>query len=135
MSAEVIVCGAGGRMGRTLVNLIAQRQDTILAGALEAPGHAALGRDAGEIAGAGHLGVAITGDFAALARAGAVSLDFTNAAAALEHLRIAVDRHAPIVIGSTGFSAAETAELDRLAPQTRGVIAPNMSVAIAVLPR
>lgn len=135
MTTPLIVCGAAGRMGRTLVNLIAQNDATILAGAVEAAGHPALRKDAGEVAGAGRLGVAITDDFATLTRTDAVALDFTNAAAALGHLRIAVERRTAIVIGSTGFTAAEQSELDRLAPQTRSVIAPNMSVGITVLQR
>lgn len=133
MTTPMVVCGAAGRMGRTLVTLIAQNDAAALVGAVEAGGHPALGKDAGEIAGVGHLGVAIAEDFAAAASPDAVTLDFTNAAAALEHLRIALERRSPIVIGSTGFTAAQQAEMDRLAPQTRCVIAPNMSVGIAVL--
>jgi 4-hydroxy-tetrahydrodipicolinate reductase len=129
----MVVCGAAGRMGRTLVTLIVQNDAAALVGAVEASGHPALGKDAGEVAGVGHLGVAITEDFAAAAAPAAVTLDFTNAAAALEHLRLAVERRSPIVIGSTGFTAQQQAEMDRLAPRTRCVIAPNMSVGIAVL--
>jgi 4-hydroxy-tetrahydrodipicolinate reductase len=135
MSTSLIVCGAAGRMGRTLVSLIARNDATTLAGAVEASEHPALGKDAGEVAGAGHLGVAIADDFAAALLPDAVVLDFTNAAAALEHLRAAVERRSPIVIGATGFNAQQQAEIDRLAPQTRCIIAPNMSVGIAVLQR
>jgi 4-hydroxy-tetrahydrodipicolinate reductase len=131
----IVVCGAAGRMGKTLISLVGQNAATTLAGALEAPGHPALGKDAGEVAGVGRLGVAIGSDFAAVAKPDAVALDFTNAAAALEHLRTAVEHRSPIVIGSTGFTAAQQAELDGLAPQTRCVIAPNMSVGITVLQR
>jgi 4-hydroxy-tetrahydrodipicolinate reductase len=130
-----MVCGAAGRMGRTLIGLIAQNEAATLAGAVEATGHATLGKDAGEVAGVGHLGVPISEDFAAALSSGVVALDFTNAAAALEHLRTAVERRNPIVIGATGFNAQQQAEIDRLAPQTRCVIAPNMSVGIAVLQR
>lgn len=131
----MIVCGAAGRMGRTLVNLIAHNDAAQLVGAVEVAGHPALGQDAGTVAGVGHLGVTIGDDFPSLARTDAVTLDFTNAAAALEHLRVAVERRSPIVIGSTGFSAPQQAEIDRLAPQTRSVVAPNMSVGVAVLQR
>src|ERR1019366_6901789 len=130
MKTALVVCGAAGRMGRTLINLIAQHDGASLAGAVEAAGHPALGRDAGEVAGAGHLGVAITADFGAVTRTDTVALDFTNAAAALGHLRIAVAQRSPIVIGSTGFTAAEQSELDQLAPRTRSVIAPNSSVGL-----
>ena len=135
MPTPMVVCGAAGRMGRTLVALLARNDATTLVGAVEAAGHAALGSDAGEVAGVGPLGVRITGNFAALARPDAVALDFTNAAAALEHLRDAVAKTSPMVIGSTGFTPAQHVELDRLAPRTRCVIAPNMSVGIAVLQR
>ncbi|MGD0946090.1 MAG: 4-hydroxy-tetrahydrodipicolinate reductase [Candidatus Binatia bacterium] len=134
-TTAMIVCGAAGRMGRTLISLIAQSEAATLAGALEAAGHAALGKDAGDVAGVGHLGVPISEDFAAALLPGAVALDFTNAAAALEHLRTAVERCNAIVIGATGFNDQQQAEIDRLAPQTRCVIAPNMSVGITVLQR
>ena len=134
MPTPLIVCGAAGRMGRTLIGLIAHNDATELVGALEAPGHPALGNDAGEAAGGGHLGVAVSADFAALP-ADAVALDFTNPAAALEHLRCAAQRRSPIVIGATGFSPEQEAEMERLAPLTRCVVAPNMSVGIAVLQR
>ncbi|MFQ5665129.1 MAG: 4-hydroxy-tetrahydrodipicolinate reductase [Candidatus Binatia bacterium] len=135
MSTPIVVCGAAGRMGRTLIGLVVQSDTARLVGAVEAPGHEALGRDAGEVAAAGTVGVTITADFDAVATAEAVTLDFTNAAAALEHLRAAVRRQSPIVIGSTGFTPPQEQEIDALAPQTRCVIAPNMSVGIAVLQR
>jgi 4-hydroxy-tetrahydrodipicolinate reductase len=135
MPTPLIVCGAAGRMGRTLVSLIAQSEGAILAGAVEAAGHPALGKDAGDVAGVGSLGVVIGDNFAAVATPDAVALDFTNAAAALDHLRTAAERQIPIVIGSTGFTPQQQIEIDRLAPQSRCVIAPNMSVGIAVLHR
>ena len=135
MSTPIIVCGAAGRMGKTLIGLVAQSLATQLVAAVEATGHAAVGTDAGDAAGCGSRGVTISDELAAVVRDDAVILDFTNAAAALDHLRVAAAHRAPIVIGSTGFTEAQRAELDRLAPQTRSVIAPNMSVGIAVLQR
>ena len=134
-TTKIVVCGAAGRMGKALVSLIAQTPGAQLAGAVESAGHPAVGKDAGEVAGAGTRGVPIATDFAALATPDAVALDFTNAAAALEHLRIAVRQQSPIVIGSTGFSPEQQAELDTLAPQTRSVIASNMSAGVTVLLR
>ncbi|HEY6417403.1 MAG TPA: 4-hydroxy-tetrahydrodipicolinate reductase [Candidatus Binataceae bacterium] len=131
--ANLIVAGAAGRMGRLLVTLIANDRTHKLAGALEAPGVSAIGADAGEIAGAGTLGVRITADYAALARPDTVTLDFTNAAAALEHLEIASKAGAAIVIGATGFTPAMDARARELAARTRTVIAPNMSVGVNVL--
>jgi 4-hydroxy-tetrahydrodipicolinate reductase len=135
MGTKIVICGAAGRMGKTLVTLITQTDGAQLVGAVEAAGNPTLGRDAGEVAGVGTLGVRITEDFAAVASADIVALDFTNAAAALDHLHTAVQQHSAIVIGSTGFTPAQQAELDALAPRTRSVIASNMSVGITVLLR
>jgi 4-hydroxy-tetrahydrodipicolinate reductase len=135
MSTAMIVCGAAGRMGRTLVSLIAQDAAATLVGAVEAATSSAVGHDAGEIAGVGTLEVPITTDLAAVAGAGTVILDFTNATAAVANLRTAVACGAAMVLGSTGFTPEQAAEIDRLAPRTRCVIEPNMSVGIAVLRR
>lgn len=131
--ANLIVAGAAGRMGRLLISLIASDKAHHLSGALEAHGLAAVGNDAGEVAGVGKLGVTIGTDYAALARPDTVTLDFTNAAAALQHLEIAADKGAAIVVGSTGFTAEMEARARELAPRTRTIIAPNMSVGINVL--
>lgn len=120
-------------MGRTLVGLVAQESAAHLHAAVEAPGHPALGEDAGTVAGVAAIGVPITSDYAGAAEPGTVTLDFTTAPAALTHLRVAVERQAAIVIGTTGYSAAEREELDRLAPLTRSVVAANMSVGVNVL--
>lgn len=131
--ANLIVAGAAGRMGRLIISLIAADKTHRLAGALEARGIPAVGRDAGEVAGVGTLGVAIATDYAALARPDTVTLDFTNAAAALEHLETAANNGAAIVVGSTGFTPEMEARAREIAPRTRTVIAPNMSVGVNVL--
>lgn len=120
-------------MGRTLIQLIAGSQDATLAGAIEAPGNAALGKDAGEVAGVGPLSVRIVDDYTTLAGPDNVALDFTGAEPALAHLEIAVGKGAAIVIGSTGFDPQQQRKVEELAPKTRCVIAPNMSIGIAVL--
>ena len=122
-------------MGRMLIQLIAHDPAHRLAGAVEAPGIAAIGQDAGEVAAAGRLGVAITADYAGVAKPGTVTLDFTNAAASLEHMEIAAKNGAAIVIGSTGFTPEMEARARELAVRTRTVIAPNMSVGVNVLTR
>ncbi len=135
MTAPVplIVCGAAGRMGRTIIGLVAAESGARLHAAIEAPGHATIGQDAGSLAGVPALGIRVSDDYAAAAVAGTVTLDFTAAPAAVAHLRVAAAGAAGIVIGTTGFSAAESLELDALAPRTRCVIAANMSVGVNVL--
>ena len=78
---RLVVVGAAGRMGQMLVKTIAATEGAVLSGALERPGSAALGRDAGELAGLGPLGVPVTDDpLAALLQADGV-IDFTAPAA------------------------------------------------------
>ena len=131
--ANLIVSGAGGRMGRLIVSIILREKRHQLAGALEAASAGFGGQDAGELAGVGKAGVPIVADYAAIARPDTITLDFTNASASLEHLEIAAAAGAGIVIGSTGFTPEMEARAKTLAPRTRTVIAPNMSIGVNVL--
>ena len=131
--ANLIVAGAAGRMGRVLIGMIARDPAHKLAGALEAKGVAAVGSDAGEVAGVGPLGLRITDDYAALARPETVTLDFTNAAASLEHLNVAASNGAAIVVASTGFNADQEKRAGEIARRTRTVISPNLSIGVNVL--
>ncbi|HXN86203.1 MAG TPA: 4-hydroxy-tetrahydrodipicolinate reductase [Candidatus Binataceae bacterium] len=133
--ANLIVAGASGRMGKMLIQLIARDSNHKLVGALEAKGVPAVGSDAGEQAGAGKLGVKITDDYASIARPDTVTLDFTTAAASLEHLEVAARAGAAIVIGSTGFTAEMEKRAKELSSKTRTLIAPNMSIGVNVLTR
>jgi 4-hydroxy-tetrahydrodipicolinate reductase len=120
-------------MGRLLIALSSRDPAHKIVGALEAHGHSAIGSDAGELAGVGTLGVKITDDYASLARPDTVALDFTTAAASMEHLEIASKAGAAIVIGSTGFTPEMERRARELADKTRTVIAPNMSIGVNVL--
>ncbi len=132
---NLIVAGAAGRMGRLIITLAAADPAYRITGALEAPGAPALGRDAGEVAGIGPLGVAIVDDYAAVANRDTVTLDFTTAAASTAHLEVAAAKGAAIVIGSTGFAPELEAKARAIAPRTRTLIAPNMSAGVNVLMR
>jgi 4-hydroxy-tetrahydrodipicolinate reductase len=98
--------------------------------ALEQPGHPALGRDAGELAGGGALGVPISADPAPALAPGRVLVEFTAPAATLAHLRLAAAQGARAVAGTTGLSAAEVDELRGLAARTAILFSPNMSVGV-----
>ena len=83
MATPIIVCGAAGRMGRTLVQLVHQHPDTTLHAAVEATGHAAVGTDAGVLAGVGSIGVPVVDDYARVVAPHTVTLDFTTPAATM----------------------------------------------------
>jgi 4-hydroxy-tetrahydrodipicolinate reductase len=129
----VVVCGAGGRMGRLLVALARDDARLAVAGAGGAPNQPPGGRDAGEIAGGAPLGVRIADALDAVCRPEHVVLDFTAPAATLAHAGIAAERGAGLVIGTTGFDAGQRRALEDVARRTRTVLAPNMSVGVTVL--
>ena len=130
---NVIVAGAAGRMGSRLVALIKESPTLTLSGAIEGKGHQALGQDAGEAAGAGKIGIRISDDLPALLDRGEVVIDFSAPEATLGHLRAVAERRRAMVIGTTGFNAAEFEELKSLTRKVPCVCSPNMSVGINLI--
>jgi 4-hydroxy-tetrahydrodipicolinate reductase len=129
----LVVCGAAGRMGRMLLALAAEDPGLRVAGAIEVAGHPALGRDAGEVAGSGSCGVRVTDDPAAVVRGEHVVLSFTAPQATVDHVRLAAERGAGVVVGTTGLDAAQDRDMRAAAARTRAVIAANYSVGVTVL--
>jgi 4-hydroxy-tetrahydrodipicolinate reductase len=130
---RLVVAGAAGRMGRTLIRLISETDGVTLVGALEQSGSSALGRDAGELADLSALGVTVTADVAAaLADADAV-IDFTVPAATVALAAAAADAGVADVIGTTGLSAADSAAIDAAAQRTVIVQSGNMSLGVNLL--
>jgi 4-hydroxy-tetrahydrodipicolinate reductase len=119
-------------MGNRIIACLADASDLRLVAALEAPGHASLGGDAGEIAGVGKSGVAIGADAKAVITPGRVLIEFSVPEASLDHLRLVAQCGARAVIGTTGFTAAHRAEIGELARRAAILLSPNMSVATNV---
>jgi 4-hydroxy-tetrahydrodipicolinate reductase len=131
-TAELVVAGAAGRMGSRVVALARETPEVRVVAALEARGHAALGRDAGEAAGTGTLGVALEADAAAVLTRDRVLVEFSIPEATLEHLRLVADAGARAVVGTTGFSPAQREEIAALGRRAPIMMAPNMSVAVTL---
>jgi 4-hydroxy-tetrahydrodipicolinate reductase len=130
---RLVVMGAAGRMGRALIGLILDAPDLVLAGAVEGPGHAALGSDAAAFAGRPACGVAVTDEaLPLLAKADGV-LDFTTPAATLATAALAAQARIVHVIGTTGLSADDIARLDAAARHAVIVRAGNMSLGVNLL--
>ncbi|HEX2501590.1 MAG TPA: 4-hydroxy-tetrahydrodipicolinate reductase [Methylomirabilota bacterium] len=127
---ELVVAGAAGRMGGRVIALARDAADLRVTGAFERLGHPALGRDAGEVAGVGPLGVRIDPDPGPLLAQGRVLVEFTAPEPTLEHLRLAADRGAGAVVGTTGLQAAQVDEVRRLAARVPIMLSPNMSVGV-----
>jgi len=130
--ADVVVAGAAGRMGNRLVALLQEDKELRLVAALEAPGHPALGRDAGEVAGVGRLTVPITADAEAVLGKDRILIEFSVPEASLAHARLAARQGGRAVIGTTGFTAAQREELAAVGRSIAILVAPNMSVGVNV---
>jgi 4-hydroxy-tetrahydrodipicolinate reductase len=126
---RVVIAGASGRMGKSLLEAVAGAGDLVLHGALERPGSPWLGHDAGELVGT-TLGTPVTEDVAAALEGAQVLIDFTRPEATLEHLRLCQARGVGLVIGTTGFDEAGKAAIADAAQTVPVVFAPNMSVGV-----
>lgn len=130
-SHRVAVAGATGRMGQMLIEAVRASGDCALAGALDRADSPALGQDAGTFAG-WTSGVPVTADLAAGLQNAQVLIDFTRPEATLAHLAACRAKGAALVIGTTGFSDAQKAEIAAAAKDIAIVMAPNMSVGVNV---
>ncbi|MFO1105790.1 MAG: 4-hydroxy-tetrahydrodipicolinate reductase [Amaricoccus sp.] len=129
----IAVVGAPGRMGRMLVRAVAEAPAARLVGATARAGNAWIGRDIGEAAGIGPVGVLVEDDpLPVFARAQAV-LDFTTPEATVQHADLAAQARATHVIGTTGLSPADLARLKAAARHAVLVRAGNMSVGVNLL--
>ena len=128
---RVAIAGATGRMGQMLIDAVRASGDCRLAGALDRQDSPALGQDAGAFAGWAS-GVPVTADLdAGLAGAQAL-IDFTRPEATMAHLAACRRHGVALVIGTTGFSDAQKAEIQAAAQDIAIVMAPNMSVGVNV---
>ncbi|MGE0751979.1 MAG: 4-hydroxy-tetrahydrodipicolinate reductase [Variibacter sp.] len=130
---RLIVAGAGGRMGRTLVKAIADIPDLRVSGALEQSGSPLIGQDAGVLAGLPASGVALSDDVEALARDADGIVDFTIPAATLALAKVAAEKGLVHVIGTTGIDAAGDAAIRKAGERARVVKSGNMSLGVNLL--
>ncbi len=130
---RVAIAGASGRMGRMLIEaVIASSDDMVLSGALDLADSPALGQDAAAFA--GHTsGVTITADLRKGLATAQVLIDFTRPAGTLAHLAVCRELGTKAVIGTTGFTEAQKAEIADHARHIAIMMAPNMSVGVNVV--
>ena len=130
---RVIVDGVCGRMGKLLAQSVTREEDMKLVGAVEFAGHPNVGEDAGEMLGMGRLGVPVRASLSEVVCDSDVVIEFTKPEATLENVRAVVESNRAMVIGTTGFTDNQLAELQALAAKIRCVMAPNMSVGVNVM--
>src|ERR1700685_3702394 len=125
---RVVIAGAGGRMGRTLIGAVAATKGLTLAGAVDAPGSAVIGRDAGELAGLGPNGIKVVSDAAPLLKNADGLIEFTIPAATLAFAELTAAAGLVHVIGTTGHSAEEEAVIGKAANRAKIVKSGNFSM-------
>ncbi len=130
---KIAVSGAAGRMGKRILALAHEHPELEIVGALEAVGHPALGKDAGEAAGIGNIGVPIVSDVSVLLKDCDVLIDFSSPQASLANVEYAASAGKGIVVGTTGFSEDQKRRLSQAGSATRCLVAPNMSMGVNLL--
>lgn len=129
----VVVAGAAGRMGQTLLKTIHAAPGMRIHAAIEREGSSAVGKDAGEIAGIGPIGVPVTTDpLEAFVKADAV-IDFTSPASTVEFAGLAAQARIVHVIGTTGCSQADIEKIKAASRHARIVMSGNMSLGVNLL--
>lgn len=131
---RMAVHGAAGRMGHSLVQVIAEDKAAVLVSAIDRADHAALGQDAGVLAGLPEaLGVALGSSLRSALEHAEVVIDFSQPAAARALFEICAERRVAAVVGTTGLDGAARSALDALCRVAPVVVAPNYSVGVNVL--
>jgi len=130
-SSNVAIFGAAGRMGKTLIEACQQEKDTLtLTAAIERSDSSLIGADAGELIGLPAIGVKIAAGLDSVMGDFDVLIDFSNPVATLANVELCRQQGKRIIIGTTGFTDAQKAELQAAAKDIAIVFAPNMSVGV-----
>lgn len=132
MKTTIAVNGACGRMGKRILQLAHEDKNLVIGLGLESAGHPDLGKDVGELAGIGPLGVKLTSEIPVKGPLDAV-IDFSTPAGTMAVLQRCVDRQTPLVVATTGFEPHEVKEIEAAAQHTAILLAPNMSLVVNVL--
>jgi 4-hydroxy-tetrahydrodipicolinate reductase len=127
---RVGIVGVSGRMGQWLVKAVAAAENIELTVAVSRTGSHSLGQDAGQLAGIAAIGVQVSDDLAAETDQFDLLIDFTRPESSMGYIRTCHAAGKSIVIGTTGYSAQQKAEISVLAKEMPVVLAPNMSVGV-----
>ncbi|MGQ4807120.1 4-hydroxy-tetrahydrodipicolinate reductase [Candidatus Entotheonellaceae bacterium PAL068K] len=130
---QAIVIGAPGRMGQRLIALMHTDSGLELVGAVAHAAHPALGRDVGELAGVGSIGVRLEHNLSRILAQADVVIDFSVAEATIGYMRLVAASRKAMVVGTTGFTEPQQEEIAHLSTAMPCLLAPNMSLGVNVL--
>jgi 4-hydroxy-tetrahydrodipicolinate reductase len=132
MTTKIAVTGAAGRMGKMLIEAISKAEGAQLTAAIERPDSSLIGADAGELAGIGKNGVVVVGNLSEVVSDFDVLIDFTVPQATLANARFCSEHSKQMVVGTTGLTAEQRAELQAHGSSTALCIAANYSTGVNV---
>jgi 4-hydroxy-tetrahydrodipicolinate reductase len=132
MKTHLAINGACGRMGQRLVALAQDDKSLQVVAAIDSPKHSNIGRDAGELAGVGAIGIPVTGELPLSARVDCV-IDFSIPAGTMAILPACIGRKLPLVVATTGHTAEQKAEIEAAAHETAVLFSPSMSLVVNLL--
>ncbi|MBI0425737.1 4-hydroxy-tetrahydrodipicolinate reductase [Psychrobacter sp. NG27] len=127
---NVGVIGAGGRMGRMLIEAVQNNPQTMIKAAIERQGSSLVGADAGEVAAVGRLDVQIVDDLQAVISDIDVLIDFSLPDATEKNMQICAEHGVAMVIGTTGFNEQQEQVLAKASEQIAIVYAGNYSTGV-----
>lgn len=127
---KIGIVGAAGRMGQALIRACLETDGVVLAAAIGRRDSPVIGKDAGEVAGLLKMGMPIVDDLEKVVADVDVVIDFTRPESTLHHLELCRLHGKRLVIGTTGFSADQKAQIENAAASIPVVLAPNMSVGV-----
>lgn len=130
MAINIAINGAAGRMGRCLIQAVAETEGLQLSAAIDRPESSLIGVDAGELAGVGKLGVLLSADLELATQQSDVIIDFTIPEATMALLPLCAQNQCRPVIGTTGFDDAQKLVIQQTADKIATLLAPNMSVGV-----
>lgn len=129
---KIVIVGASGKMGQTLIKQILADSDLLLTGAVDQPSCSILGVDAGSLIGI-KTDVIIDDDFETVIKKGDYLIDFTRPEASIGYLEACIKNNVKYILGTTGFSDEEKQKISQAAKDISICFAPNMSVGVNLL--
>ena len=129
---RIVIVGASGKMGQTLIQEVSKSPDLLLTGTIDQPSCAILGMDAGALFGI-KTDVIISDDFESIIKKGDCVIDFTRPEASMNYLEVCIKNNIKYVLGTTGFSDEEKTKISQASKHIPICFAPNMSVGVNLL--
>ncbi len=124
---NIIICGAGGRMGQAVIEACRESKDFTIVGLVESQGHSMIGQKFGDTL------PELSADLDKILDKGDAVIDFTSPEASLKNARIAARHKKPAVIGATGINPDQLKELQELSKKIPLLVSSNMSIGVNLL--